>query len=417
MEPALATLSVDRRSVVSLFSRLRTAGGQSNPLPFYAELRAMGDIFPAPWGGHLVTSYTLCKQVLRDRSWQVPSSAWRAGQDDSARWDAPASRQMGGTLPMLNPPDHTRMRNSMGRMFDRKSLAAMKDSVDRTTEKLLDRLTEELRNGEADFNTLVCEELPVITIGEWLGIPPEDYPLLRQLTHDQVFTQELFPSPSQLMLSDAATHRLREYFTGLVRERRKTPGDDPVSTWIRTWDGLESDQAVADEAVYSLALFVVLAALETTAHLLATMVWLLLENPGQMELLRRNPEHIPDAVEEVLRYDPPIHMISRIAAQDTVLAGTPIRENEMVQLMVGAAHHDPLGHENPETFDIRRTAMPLSFGGGIHYCLGAPLARLEATSLLTSLLRRLPGLRLSHAPSWAPRVAFRRLTTLKVVNP
>ncbi|MFI5754909.1 cytochrome P450 [Streptomyces sp. NPDC051569] len=417
MEPALATLSVDRRSVVSLFSRLRTAGGQSNPLPFYAELRALGDIFPAPWGGHLVTSYTLCDQVLRDRSWQVPGSDWRAGQDDSARWGAPASRQMGGTLPMLNPPDHTRMRRSMGSMFDRKSLALMRDSVDRTSERLLDRLTEELRDGEADFNTLVCEELPVITIGEWLGLPPEDYPLLRSLTHDQVFTQELFPSPSQLALSDSATHQLREYFTALVRERRRAPGDDPVSTWIRTWDGLEPDQAVADEAVYSLALFVVLAALETTAHLLATMVWLLLEHPRQLDWLRGHPEHIPGAVEEVLRYDPPIHMISRIAGQDTVLAGTHIRENEMVQLMVGAAHHDPRQHADPEIFDIRRKAAPLSFGGGIHYCLGAPLARLEATSLLTALLRRLPGLRLVHAPGWAPRVAFRRLTTLKVARP
>lgn len=376
----------------------------------------MGDIIPAPWGGHLVNSYSLCDQVLRNRSWQVPSSEWRTQQDDETRWSAPASLEMGRTLPMLNPPHHTRMRRSVGNMFDRKSLDKMRNSVDRTTERLLDRLTEELRDGEADFASLVSEELPVITIGEWLGVPPADYPLLRSLTHDQVFTQELFPSPSQLALSDAAAHRLNEYFTELVRERRRAPGDDPVSAWIRTWDELEPDQDVADEAVYSLALFVVLAALETTATLLATMAWLILEHPRQREWLRTHPQHIPGAIEEVLRYDTPIHMISRIAAEDTDLAGVRVQQGQMVQLMVGAAHHDPERHADPDIFDIRRKAAPLSFGGGIHYCLGAPLARLEATSLLTSLLRRLPELRVSSAPIWAPRVAFRRLMTLQVVN-
>ncbi|WP_341483732.1 hypothetical protein [Streptomyces endophytica] len=205
VEPALAIAPVDRRSVVSLFSRLRTGDGQANPLPWYVKLRAMGDIVPAPWGGHLATSYSLCHQVLRSRAWRVPDSGWRARQVDTARWKAPASRQMGGTLPMLNPPDHTRMRRSVGNVFDRNSLAVMKNSVERTVNRLLDRLDEELVFGTADFCALVSDELPVITIGEWLQLPPSDYALLRSLTHDQVFTQELFPTRSQLALSDEAT--------------------------------------------------------------------------------------------------------------------------------------------------------------------------------------------------------------------
>ncbi|UKY54301.1 cytochrome P450 [Streptomyces inhibens] len=416
MESALATAPVDRRTVVSLFSRLRTAGGQSNPLPLYAKLRAMGEIVQAPWGGHLATSYTVCHQVLRSRSWRVPDTGWRTRQDDAGRWSAAASRQMGDTLPMLNSPYHTQVRRSLGNMFDRKSLDIMKSSVERTTERLLDRLAEELRDGPADFVALVGDELPVITIGEWLGIPPADYPLLRSLTHDQVFTQELFPSPSQLALSDAATHRLRQYFTGLVQERRRSPGDDPVSSWLRTWDALESDRHAADEAVYALALFMVLAALETTSHLLSSMVRLLLEHPQQLEWLRVHPEHIPGAIDEVLRYDAPIHMISRVAPEDTELAGVTVRRHEMVQLMVGAAHHDPDRYAEPGLFDIRRKAPHLSFGGGIHYCLGNALARLEATCLLTSLLKRLPSLRISSAPVWAPRVAFRRLMALQVAH-
>ncbi|WSU96178.1 cytochrome P450 [Streptomyces sp. NBC_01023] len=416
MKLSLATRPVERRTIVSLFSRMRTPAGQANPFPFYTKLREMGDVFPAPWGGYLVTPYDLCDQVLRDRSWTVPSSEWRTRQEDAARWSAPASLQMGDTLPMLNPPDHTRMRRSMGHMFDRKSLEIMSHSVDRNTDRLLDRLTEKLQDGEADFCKLVSDELPVAVIGEWLGLPPDDYPLMRDLTHDQVFTQELFPSHSQLALSDSATARLREYFTALIRERRRNPGNDPVSGWIRTWDGLEPDRGAADEAVYSLALFVVLAGLETTSHLLSASVRLLLEHPLQLEWLRAHPEHLPDVIDEVLRYDPPIHMISRIAPADTVLGDVLIRKDEMVQLLVGTAHHDPAKHDDAELFNIHRRASHLSFGGGIHYCLGAPLARLEATSLLTGVLRRLPGLRISGSPVWAPRVAFRRLTELMVVQ-
>ncbi|MFC9231019.1 cytochrome P450 [Streptomyces decoyicus] len=416
LQPALAAAPVDRRSVVSLFSRLRTADGQSNPLPLYAELRAMGDIVPAPWGGHLVTSFGLSHQLLRSRSWRVPDRGWRARQVDAARWSANASRQMGGTMPMLNPPHHTRVRRLVGNVFDRNSLTGMRTSVEQTTDRLLDRFEEELRHGPADFCALVSEELPVITIGEWLQIPPADYALLRSLTHDQVYTQELFPTPSQLSLSDESSRQLHEYFTSLVNERRRNPGDDPVSLWLRAWDMQEPDREAADKDVYFLTLFMVLAALETTAHVLSGMVRLLLEHPRQLNWLRVHPEQIPDAIEETLRHDPPIHMISRVAPEDTELAGVTVRKNEMVQIMVGAAHHDPDHFASPGVFDISRRASHLSFGGGIHYCLGNALARLEAECLLTGLLERLPGLRISAPPVWEPRVAFRRLITLPVVR-
>lgn len=323
---------------------------------------------------------------------------------------------MGGTLPMLNPLHHTRVRRSVGNVFDRNSLAAMRSSVEQTTSRLLDRLEEELADGPADFCALVSEELPVITIGEWLQIPPADYALLRSLTHDQVYTQELFPTPSQLALSDRSAGQLRLYFTGLVNERRRNPGNDPVSSWLRVWDAQEPDREAADEAVFSLALFMVLAALETTSHVLSSMVRLLLEHPRQLNWLRIHPEQIPDAIDEVLRYDAPIHMISRVASEDTELAGVTVRKNEMVQLMVGAAHHDPAHFASPEDFDISRRASHLSFGGGIHFCLGNALARMEADCLLTALLDRLPGLRIGAPPVWEPRVAFRRLIALPVVR-
>lgn len=412
MEIAI-TPPVDRRFAVSLFSRLRTAKGQANPFPIYGELRSKGGVVAAPWGGHLVTSFEVCDQVLRSRDWLEPDARWREQQGDGTRWTAPSSREMSRTLPALNPPEHTWARRSAG-MFDRTALEQLRGTVGRSTTRLLDSLAERLHDGEADFNALVGEELPVATIGHWLGLPTADFPRLRELTHDQVFTQELLPSASQLAKSDAATAELRTYFMDLVRRRRARPGDDPVSRWITVWDAMESDQDKADEAVYFLALFVLLAALETTATLLSTMTLLLLEHPRQWDWLTVHPELVPAAVEESLRYDPPTHVISRISSRDGVLGGIEVRKDEMVHLMVGAANRDPAKHEDPELFNLHRKPAHLAFSGGIHYCLGAPLARMEAQTLLHQLVRRFPRLTLVRRPTWAPRVAFRRLLNLDV---
>ncbi|MFF8431787.1 cytochrome P450 [Streptomyces sp. NPDC016566] len=313
---------------------------------------------------------------------------------------------------MLNSPDHAKMRRSLGNIFNRSSLAILQPAIEASAKELLDTFTQELGEGPADFCATVAEELPVITIGQWMGLPPSDHGLLRSLTHDQVHTQELFPTPSERALSDAATARLREYFTELIRERRRSPGQDPVSRWLQIWDTLEADRAAADEAVHSLALFMILAALETTSHVLSSSARLLLEHPHHLESLRGHPELIPAAIEEVLRYDPPIHMISRIASEDTELGGVPVREGEMVQLMVGSASHDPSQFVQPHRFDISRRAPHLAFGGGIHYCLGNALARLEATVLVTALLKRPLRLRISAPPQWEQRIAFRRMTAL-----
>jgi cytochrome P450 len=408
--------SVDQRSAVSLFSRLRTPKGQANPFPIYTELRSMGRISAAPWGGHLITSFDLCDQVLRSRDWGEPDRAWRSRKGEAIRWRSPSSREMSRMLPALNPPDHTRVRRVAATMFGRADLLPLSGSVADITRDLLDRFAVRLHDGEADFHALVAEELPVRVVGRWLGLPEADHPYLRDLTHDQVFAQELLPSASQLARSDAATAQLRAYFVALVRERRRTPGADPVSAWIKTWDELESDRDAADEAVYFLSLFVLLAALETTSTLLATMALLLMQHPRQWEWLLAHREHAPAAVEEVLRYDAPTHVITRVAGRDLTLDGVDVPADGMVHLMVGAANRDPDKHDEADLFDLRRKPAHLSFSGGIHYCLGAPLARMEAQTLLQGLLARFPRLTLAGQPQWAPRVAFRRLLALPVTT-
>lgn len=403
----------DRRATVALFSRLRTVQGQADPFPLYAELRSRGDVSPAPWGGLLVTGFGACDQVLRSGTWLEPDTGWRERQGERTRWSAPSSREISRTLPALNPPEHTRVRRAAG-TFDRGTIEQIGSRVSRVVDGLLDSLMDRLHTGEADFAALVSEELPIATIGDWLGLPSADWSRLRELTHDQVFTQELLPSASQLARSDVAMAELRAYFLDLVAKRRTRLGDDPVSRWIRTWDELEPDQDKADEAVYFLALFVLLAALETTSTLLSTMALLLVEDPDRWSLLAEQPDLVPAFVEESLRYDPPTHVISRVAAQDCVLEGVEVRADEMVHLMVGAAHRDPARFSAPDRFDLSRGPGHLAFSGGIHYCLGAPLARLEAQTLLTRMITHLPRLTLVRRPARAPRVAFRRLLNLDV---
>ncbi|WP_331755778.1 cytochrome P450 [Streptomyces sp. NBC_01643] len=409
----VTTPSTDRRAAISLFSRLRTAEGQKDPFPIYAELRSRGGVVPAPWGGFLLTSYDLCDQILRSRNWLEPDKRWREKQGSRTRWSAPSAREISRTLPALNPPDHTRVRRAAG-TFDRTTIQRIGQMAAQVVDRLLDSLTDHLRDGEADFAALVSEELPIAIIGAWLALPTADWSRLRELTHDQVFTQELLPTASQLAQSDAAMAELRTYFLELVRDRRKCLREDPVSQWIKTWDSMEPDQEKADEAVYFLALFVLLAALETTSTLLSTMTLQLVDHPDRWNLIASRPDLVPVFVEETLRFDPPSHVISRLAATDCTLGEVEVRADEMVHLMIGAAHRDPAKHTDPERFDPHRRPAHFAFSGGIHYCLGAPLARLEAQTLLRQLVSRLPRLTLVRRPTMAPRVAFRRLVNLDV---
>ncbi|MFF1908980.1 cytochrome P450 [Kitasatospora sp. NPDC058218] len=375
----------------------------------------MGDLVPAPWGGYLVTGYDACDQVLRDRSWLVPDFAWQERQTDTERWQAVATQEMSRTLHRLNAPVHTRQRHSLGNLFGRQTLQAMAPEIEADVAGLLDRLAERIRvDGEADLAALVGDRLPINTIGRWLDIPPEDFAHILEITHNQVHAQELLPTKSQLAISEAATLELRRYFTGLVQERRANPGDDVVSGWIRTWDALESDREATDRTVYELTMFVTIASLEATAASLSLMVWSLLRSPGTWDWLRARPEHIDDAVEEALRYDPPVRLNSRVAGEDTTLAGVFVPKDTMVHVMYGAANRDPRRNPDPHTFDVLRKGSHIAFGGGAHYCLGAALARLEARALLGQLLRRFPTLRVVGQPEFAPRMVFHRVMSLRV---
>lgn len=401
--------------MIGVLSSLRSPAGQADPHPLYARLRALGSVIPAPWGGYLLTTYDVCERVLRGREWGVPDAHWRANQGPSARWDASSAREMAATLASLNPPDHTTMRRFLGNVFDRDTVARLRPSTQRIVDRSLRRLVERIRSdGSADFVSLVSDEIPISVVGEWLSLPKSDYSTLSRLTHEQAFAQELLPTKGQLAISDAATIGLRNYFTALVKHRRRKPGDDLVSGWIERWSATEPDDEVTDRTIYRLVMFIVMAALETTSTLLSTALWLLSTSPRAWQTLAADHSRIPAAVEEVLRYDPPIHVVSRIANADTQLADRELRRGDLLHVLTASANNDPDRYDAPEIFDIERGGPNLSFGGGVHHCLGAPLARMEASVLVETLVSRYPTLRTTAPPEWAQRVVFRRISALPV---
>ncbi|GHE03141.1 cytochrome P450 [Streptomyces alanosinicus] len=410
--------TIDRRAVMPLLRRLRSDEGQADPFSVWDELRALGEVVPAPWGGYFVTGFEACDQILRGRDWLVPDFAWQERRSGMTRWQDPATREMTRTLSRLNPPTHTFQRRALGNLFDRGTLDVMQPQITSHVTGLLDRLGLLLRaHGEADFATTVGDRLPIQTVGHWLGIPAEHYPHILDFTHRQVHAQELSPTRSELGISAQATLEMRDFFTGLVAHRRAHPGDDVLTGWIRYWDAqYPDDRAAADQMLYDLTMFITIASLETTATLLTNAVWFVTQDPARADWLRRHPEHVDDAIDEVLRYDPPIHLNSRFAAEDTVLAGVPIAKDTTVHVLYGAANHDPRRNPNPHVFDIRRKGGHLTFGGGAHYCLGTALARMEARLLLTQLLDRFPTLRPVAGPTYANRMVFRRITSLRVTR-
>ncbi|CAM5632199.1 cytochrome P450 [Streptomyces pilosus] len=409
----------DRRAVISLLRHLRSAEGQADPLPVWEGLRALGDVVRAPWGAYFVTSFEACSQVLRGRNWLVPDFAWQERQPDPRRWREPATQELTGTLSRINAPAHTCQRRALGNPFDRSTLENMRPRIAALVSGLLDDLEERLRaDGEADFVRTVAELLPVRTVGEWLGIPEEHHAHVLDFAHRQAYAQELLPTKEELAQAGRATLEMREFFGELIRHRRQHPGNDVLTGWIHYWDAqYPHDPAAAARVIYHLTMFITIASLETSAVLLANAVRFATEEPARADWLRARPEHIEDLVEETLRYDPPVWLNSHVAAEDTVLAGTPVAKDATVHILYGSAAHDPRRNPDPHVFDVLRGGGHITFGSGPHYCLGAALARFEARETVAQVLQRFPTLRPLGPPSFDnSRLVFRRITSLKVTT-
>jgi pimeloyl-[acyl-carrier protein] synthase len=289
----------------------------------------------------------------------------------------------------LDPPDHTRMRALVNKAFTPAMVNEMRRHIENITNNLLDKVQPK---GEMDLIAEFAFVIPVTVIAEMLGVPAEDRERFKGWSH--ALTELLEPSldVTKAMKAVAANNELINYLRPLVAERKKNPQKDLISALgAAELDG----NKLTDYELLANVILILVAGHETTVNLIGNSVISLMRNPDQLDLLKSDPNLMESAVEEFLRYDSPVQFVRRNADSGLELAGKEIRQNDLLVMMLGAANRDPAQFENPDKLDITRTNNKhLAFGSGIHHCLGAALARTEGQIALSTLLRRVPGLKL-----------------------
>ena len=311
----------------------------------------------------------------------------------------------------LDPPAHTRVRAVFSRAFTPATLAELRPGIERMARQCIDRVDPA---GRMDLIADLAYPLPVVTIVEMLGFPAEDFPRIKQWSDDLAAALSLNPSPQQQTRSNQAWNEIREYFERVVARMGRTPGNSMLSRLLEAEnepDGLNRDE------VFTNCVLLLSAGHETTTNLIGNGMLALLRNRDQWELLIRQPELIESAVEELLRYDSPVQWTSRLAGEPIEINGQTIPPGEIVLGCLGAANRDPARFSDPDRLDIRRSDnRHLAFGSGIHYCLGAALARMEAQIAIGELARRFPRMRLAKTKlRWMKGLTFRGVKSLPVL--
>lgn len=391
-----------------------------NPYPFYQTLRAMGPVVPDPTGRFMAMDHKMVSTVLRDRRF-LTKNLW-TGMNEKLLEQSLFARIEASMMLHRDPPAHTRLRALVSRAFTPKIVADLVSTVQLTANGLIDAAYE---RGEMDVIADFAYPLPVTIIAEMLGVPHADMKAFRtwskRLTELQSVRLTLATesiTPALLTPLDETVQWFVDYLKDLVDDRRKSPRRDLVSALASAEE--DGDQLNADELMAMVVLLLV-AGHETTMNLIGNGLFALLRNPAERAALEADPSLAENAIEELLRFDSPVQITIRVASTDVDLGSTTIPAGAEVIVMLGAANRDPERYAHPDKLDLRRKdVLPISFGGGIHYCLGAPLARLEGRIALPMLLRRLPGLSLREDVNpdelaWNPNIGLRGLQSLPVV--
>ncbi|MEU6040971.1 cytochrome P450 [Actinomadura sp. NPDC047616] len=366
--------------------------GRRDPYPHYEAIRAHGNLVRVDDGMLVAVGYDECVAALREPLLKV--------QDENSHdvihpgWREHSSLR-GFTESMLytNPPDHSRMRRQVVGTFTARRVQELRPAVVRLVDRLLGRMADLGGGAPVDFMAEFAFRLPVAVIGELLGVPESDQVWFRAVSAEVTLALEGITDLSRLDRADAAMDELSDYFADVIERRRRRPGTDLISALVRAHDdGADGDRLSRDELIGNLVLLLV-AGFDTTTHLLGHGLHTAFEHPGFAARLRAEPGFAPGFVEETLRCEPPVQATSRWAAEDVDLMGTPVPAGTKVLVLLAAANRDPRRYPDPHRCDPDRPDnRPLSFGGGIHLCVGAALARMEAQVALPALLRRFPGL-------------------------
>ncbi|MCK8680093.1 cytochrome P450 [Streptomyces lichenis] len=386
----------------------------ADPYPAYAELRARGRVhWFEPSRQYLVPHHADVSALLRDRR-LGRTYLHRFSHEEFGRTPPPAAHEPftvlnGNGLLDLEAPDHTRIRRLVAKAFTPRTVERLEPVVRRLAAELVDGL---LADGGGDLLSAVAEPLPVAVIAEMLGIPAADRAPLRPWSAAICGMYELNPDERTARRAVTASQEFSACLRELIAVRRKDPGDDLISALIAAHD--EGDR-LSEQEMVSTCVLLLNAGHEATVNTTANGWWALFRHPEQLAALREGRVALDTAVEELLRYATPLQLFERWVLDEIEIDGTVIPRGSEVALLFGSANRDPARFTDPERLDLARADNPhVSFGAGIHYCLGAPLARLELTASFTELLRRAPGLRPVAEPQWQPGFVIRGLEELMV---
>ena len=382
----------------------------ADPYPAFAALRAHAPVHRHDGLGlQIAVSHAACDAVLRDRG------LGRIWKDKEPAEQFPAFNLLHRTSILENePPTHTRLRRLVAGAFGRGHVERMRPWIGDLAHSLVADLADTLADGaEADLIATVAEPLPVEVIAQLLNVPPHDRRHLRPWSNAIVKMYEYGLDEQRRAEAEAASAAFVAYLRDLVADRRAHPReDDMVSDLVAASDG--EDRLTEDEIVGTCVLLL-MAGHEATVNVVGNGMLAMLHHRDQWERVVADPALVPSATEEMLRFDSSLQLFERTATRDVEVAGATVREGEKVAALLGAANRDPAVFDDPDRFDVGRTPNPhLGFGAGIHFCLGAPVARVEVQSVLAALRTRLPGLVLAREPERRPEFVIRGLRALDV---
>ncbi|MFE2535694.1 cytochrome P450 [Streptomyces sp. NPDC059371] len=390
-----------------LAAALLTPEARRDPYPFYARMRREDPVHRSAQGIWYLTRYADVEAALSDLRLSSDrdrmTRAYSALGGDLKAFSRLTDR-LGRVMSNTDPPDHARLRKLANRAFTARRVEALRDGIQRIVDRLID---EAVAAGPAmDLIEAVASPLPLSVVCELFGIPSEDLPQVK------TWFQRFGRLSEDIDKSEAAIEQYEEYLARLVRRRRADPGDDLISALVATQ---AQDDRLTDSELLSTCFVLITAGDETTTHLVGNGMLALLRHPGQLARLRADPALVRTAVEELARYDTPTQAIVRVVAEDVEIGGRTLHEGELVYLFLAATNRDPERFDDPDRLDLTRPGnRHLSFGNGPHFCLGGPLAKLQAEVAVGTLVRRLPNLRLADGAGldWRPNPLQRRLTAL-----
>lgn len=409
------TSTTDNRQPEQLVYNPFDATFRSNPYPFYRRMREEEPIHESPLGFTVLTRYADCAMMLRHPAVSNDSRKSENFREEMRTQGLdPDEVILNSTPPFLftDPPDHTRLRGLVSKAFTPRVVETLRPRAQSLVDDLIDAAATK---GSLDVIEDLAYPLPVTIISEMLGVPAEDHPrfsawsreLARSLDPDFVLPPEVLERRIK------ASEEFSAYFADLIAKRRAEPRDDLVSALIAAED---EGQHLSENELLATCILLLVAGHETTVNLIGNGALALLQNPDQLQRLREEPTLIKTAVEELLRYDAPVQLTGRTPLHDIELDGHTLPKDRSVILLLAAANRDPAQFPGPERLDIgRQDNRHLAFGLGIHFCLGAPLARVEGQIALAAIANRLDGVRLAtDTPAYKENVTLRGLAALPV---